>query len=371
MWITRENLMNERGFTLLELFLVVAILGIIVTSIVTFFTKSHDTAIRASQSQHVLASKQWALYQIMLDLRSASRCTVGSYILNGGFESSEDKKGPDFWADKATGVGVYKYFETQSSQTVRGGFCSVVMRLNTGNEIYLESEDFFSLTPDMAYMLSGWVRCANLSVRAGISLVDESYATVVSTTAQSTDWMQLTCRYPSSNNYTSGMVSNNRVKCRLSVIFDNGAGPYGPIYFDNISLTPLESVMVSLESTANVNHTVSDVTSPFDPVGFRFYRWENEVLRLYRYRIGSQGSANQYLIREVYNVDSDIWEKGNIHSIAKGVEELQFIYDDQGLLPTEGKETPLEVNLLIRSKNDRIRDVYKESDKILIYPLSP
>lgn len=365
---------SEKGITLLEFIITTAIIGILVVSINTIFLKSHDSSQRVYHSQEALTSNLWGLYWITKDLRSASRHSVGSYILNGGFEKPSDGTTPLYWSSVVEGTGIYGYEQSRSTVTVKSGVRSIALSIskkgNPNTLVTYETANFIEITPNMAYMITGWVRNSTFGTIGRISLIDNSFNTVVSTETHADTWEPIQCRFPAAGLYINNMLSLNRVKIRLEVTRMKGSSNLTPVYFDDISVTPIHSVMASSNSSITVDSTASNPNNPAASVGFRFARWDNGSLNLYRYRIGAKNNEN-YIIREKFNETNSCWENTKIKDLACGIETLIFSYDINNQLPPKGKETPVTIISLLRDDNARKKNIHGTHDVLSINSLAP
>ena len=346
---------NISGFTLTETLITLAIFSIVSMSIVNYLTKSNQVITQAFESQEALSKKLNAMYWITSDFRSATRTSLGSSLLNGGFELAYDNMTPLYWPT----INNCNYLYDNSTNTVRSGLLSISIYDSSGTTTTYDSNPFL-LEDNIAYMITGWVRC-NGNATSKISLVDNigiehGFAVLVSTC-----WTQVMFRFPASGNYTTGLLNADMAKISLSVQANPGIG-----YFDNIACTPINSVLISTTTAEiNVNNTPSNNADPNDPVGFRFYKRTQGDLELYRYRIEFDPN---YLVREKFNRNTNQWETSGPDRIAQGIEILKFSYDENDNLPSQGKNAPLSVTILLRDSALKRLNINEKVEFINIIP---
>src|ERR1044071_1932203 len=113
---------NERGFTMMETVIMVGMAGLMLASIVMFLNNSQKLSMRSVHAQQMLSNKIGLQSWILRDLRSSSKTSLGSLLLNGGFETKVSDTQPSKWPPILT-AGI-NYTNSASDTSVRSGFRS-------------------------------------------------------------------------------------------------------------------------------------------------------------------------------------------------------------------------------------------------------
>lgn len=328
---------KTKGITAIELLLWTAVFIILVPMIVTLF----DLILKLTSKSYALENSMIVEFtgegQVLKDFRSGSRAELGNLLLNGGFELKESDTQPKHWHAAATGNGSYDYVQSSDPQLTKNGFYSLSLVSNDGTQITYRSSDTFTMTPNAAYMLSGSIHETESTTHGTIELVKQSDGTILASgTSGGANWSDVSVRYPS-----AGLLATPTVAyIRLS--WDAGGVATQNVYFDDVSIAPIHAVLLSQTDPVNVTNTVSDVTDPADSAGYRMYRWENNVLTLYRYRVEMEKGLN-VAVREYYDYGAGRWKLGSNGKSIQGLQKFIITYDENSNLPPNGKDTPVKL----------------------------
>ncbi|MFH1379233.1 MAG: hypothetical protein ABII23_03030 [bacterium] len=360
--IIKKLLTDTKGATVMELSVAALITGIVTAGIVNFFQQSQHSMNKIGYSQEALSSNLHAAYWLFQDLKSASRSSVNSYVLNGGFEQASAVTGmPLYWSDEIKGDGDFRYIESNSEQAVHSGLRSIILDQNGSKGVEYDS-DIFVLLPGMSYMITAWVRCRDADSKVVVELVDDkAYPgnTLESKIIADTEWAQVVFIYPK----TDLLMIRKKVLIR---IFIDTQSNHERVYIDDFACTPINSVMVSLKpKLITIESSVNDPFDPNDPVGFRFIKWKDKEAILHRYRLDRK-LQDYYITKEIFD-DTLGWVAAGIHHMGLGIENLSFSYDAKQL-PVNGKDTALRVSTLLRDRIAKKEDVYVQPDSLIIFP---
>jgi prepilin-type N-terminal cleavage/methylation domain-containing protein len=332
---------KNRGVTAVELMIAIAISTILVVAVSAYMRQAQNLSAGTQHSQEVLSGEITTANLLLEDFRSTTRTSLGSLLLNGSFEMQLNGTSPRYWSTALSDLGSLTYELSNTTGAVHNGFHSVKIIGQLGSTPGLDTSLSMTLVPGTAYMVTAWARVEDSNSAYQVSLLNNSNAQIAVSPSASdnlTDWHAIQFRFPSSGVYTANLIPQDLAKIRLSLA--NGSGP---VYFDDVAVTPIKSILVSTDAAAvNVPNVASSQTDPADPAGFRFVRFEDEVEALFRYRIGSNNGLN-HLIREKFDVTAGRWNTSGPSNLGNGICELELMYNMSNALPASGKETPLTV----------------------------
>lgn len=293
---------------------------------------------------------------ILADLRSASKNSIGSLLVNGNFELAQSTSVPRYWSGSvAGGNGSYAYVTDSNLAKVENGYHSLALKTSDGTAVTYDYSSPMTLSPGNAYILTARVRCTiNGNQEGRVSLLDTSNNLIAQVKTSSITWQKMTLRYPAVGVYAAGTLPSDRVRLRLTNIALAATG-VGDVYFDNISLTGIYSIVIATAANlVNVNSAVYTSTTPNECAGFQFARWDenNNVLNLYRYRAAT-GVAGNKLLREKYDMDSSKWVTAGGNAIFSGIRTFAIGYSEDFSLPAKGKDGVLTVTIsALKNKQD-------------------
>lgn len=307
---------KTKGFTLMELLVVVAILLFVGTGIVSFLRNQMKSAAHTLQETPLHQKTRDALYNISKDLEKAAGHSIGSLVLNGGFELENGASPPIplYWASQSTPANRWTYFYNSGGKDiVRSGECSLQLTSYSSDaqDPNFESAGVVNgaggtdgykilLKNGRACLVSAWVRThptGDPTVRGTVRLMNGS-SLMAEATDDSTDneWTLIRFRYPSTGFITGLPSSGLTAHIRLKVNRPSGQGS-GSVLFDDISVN-VYSALVS-PYTPDTDFVLSSNESQAQS-GFRFLMWEktganpSPQLALMRYRL----DTNNTLLRE-------------------------------------------------------------------------
>jgi len=360
-WIPNQS----HGFTSTEMVVAVAIFSIIALAFQVFLQQSQMLTSEVYTKQEASSVKLRGLNWIMKDIRSASRTSLGSLVLNGGFEDEENDNTPKYWANTVGGTGQRQYYKGELANDSRSGLKSIGLLSDTTLVTY-EMENYMTFTDGMTYMISGWVLGLPPLSDARIELIDDGPNILISTQISNAQWQHLSFRYPADGSpYVKDAIHDDLAKIRISANTNTGW-----ILFDDISCTPFNSVLISSTSTGvNVSSLPVSFTDPMEATGFRFTRTEGETTFLYRYRIGFDHYGN-FIIREKFDPLSSNWIDSGPSRIFHHLNSLAFVYDPNNQIPSKGKDSPLTMNFGIEDPLKKNKGKW-EKTSIHFFPLTP
>ena len=358
-------MLKKKGFTLVELMIVVAILGIIILPLTRIFRLFVDIWWQSRAKLTTQQEAREAAYWIVKEFKGSRRTTLGSILINGGFE-----RGIDGWnIANSSGAARESSSSVVATSTVRTGDHSLsVSGINTNSRIFSER---FTVTFSTDYILSGWFRIngatiTTFGVENAWGTIDLSTGTPVggiTSTAGSGDARIWENRFA---------VGNLIVGTDYRIRIDYNADSDDTIYIDDVSLTPQRWSMVSggniVNSTFYYTSQVGvggELEAPLHSmvVVSRPRRGGDNVNQLARKRIGNEGSY-----ADVY--DGGNWRTLGFNRLAENIHSLTFSYDEDAVV-VSGKEIPLNIDIEFRSDIPRQDEPRRFPVNTQVYPLTP
>ncbi|MDA3793458.1 MAG: prepilin-type N-terminal cleavage/methylation domain-containing protein [Elusimicrobia bacterium] len=235
-----NNKIKKKGFTLIELMIVVAILGIVVLGLTSVFKTFLNSWWLARTKLTTQEDAREAAYWIVKDFKGARRTTLGSIVMNSGFERGSGTDNAYYWkelGDAGVSEGASRISSSQVSDTatVRTGDYSIeITDVDDGFPYEIESESF-GVTSSTDYILSGWFRIEGSTVTE-FSVKDSG----------GNSDLNVSATIPASEGewgpfWATGTLTQDSYTIFVEYYSETNTNT---IYIDDISLTPLSWVMV-------------------------------------------------------------------------------------------------------------------------------
>lgn len=356
---------NQRGFSALELFVWVGIFIVMIPIMVAILRSTIFSSHQLVKSNLTNVEKTRSINSFLGDLRSASRGALGNTQCNGGFEEYDELTGaPLFWPMAVTGNGESTYIDSYPNNQVRSGFKSVGLRTFDAGGVSIQSGHEIRLSSGAAYMLVAQVHRTEINNNGRLELLDALTNLPVTTVASTSDgWNKIMIRYPAVG-LIDFAIHPKRVKIQLSV---NAPGPLFNewVYFDDIALIPIHSILApaSVSNVQNLSINDLDLT---ETSGFRFSKWENGRMMPFRYRV-MDGPLGATLIREKFD---GRWKLMN-GKLIPGLTSLEFSFNELGVLPPLGYDTPLTINVGFKNYSKRNPLGEERIETMMVYAAAP
>ncbi len=241
------SLAKKNGFTILELLVVVILLGILGSvSIHLIFKNFFWVWWEAQGSLHIQGQAGEIIGKIEKDLKSCSRTSLGSYLLNGGFEELNNNVALNWEAAPPAEINFYV---TGSTNVVHSGQASVGI-FRAGSDISYTS-DIFTLKKDATYLVTFWARSPALTTGEGTLIMAGSGAVLATISTASSNWTRLVLRYPAAGVLPGDLAVRIRLWAR---------NVQERVYFDDISVTPIRAVLCSPVEAVNIEMSAAALT---------------------------------------------------------------------------------------------------------------
>ncbi|MEA3506646.1 MAG: prepilin-type N-terminal cleavage/methylation domain-containing protein [Elusimicrobiota bacterium] len=362
-----KDIIKKKGFTLIELMIVVAILGIVVLGLTKVFKTFLDSWWLSRTKLTTQEDAREAAYWIVKEFKGGRRTTLGSIVLNSGFEEGSGDNVAYFWdIDYVSALDPverrHSSSEVASTATVRTGEYSLEITdfKSTGLSKDFESKPF-DITNSTDYLLSGWFRIEGATVNAfgikdsggGIDL------SVPNTTPPSEgEWV----------NFSTTGIINRGTDYYLFVNYES-VTETDTIYIDDVSLTPVRWVMID-DTGINVQRSTYYYTTQTGAggetegilhamVAEEIATSDGDKNRLVRKRFTQDWSVDDY--NAIYNAGN--WRTIGFNALADNISYLSF---------TQGgasKDTP--VNISIKVTGTPTGGTEQEFDvRTQVYPLT-
>lgn len=105
-----------------------------------------------------------------------------------------------------------------------------------------------------------------------------------------------------------------------------------------------------------------------DPVGYRFSRWDDDGLTLFRYRIANTGAP--YLLREKWDTTANTWKMMGSKKLAENLRLLTISYNDADDIPLTVKEGPVTARFTLVGTYQRMENVTPKEITFDVKPIS-
>lgn len=352
-------MVKKKGFTLIELMIVIAILGIIILPLTKIFRLFLDTWWQSRAKLTTQQEAREAAYWIIKEFKGSRRTTLGSILINGGFERGVAGS----WdISNSSGAARESSSSVVATSTVRtGDFSLSVTDITATDEIFSE---VFTVTFSTVYILSGWFRINGAIVNEFEVESVPALSTGATTTAGTGDariW---------ENRFSVGLLNAGNHRIRINYT----AGPGETIYIDDISLTPQRWNMVN-NGVIDVARSTFYYTSQVG-VGGALEAPLHSMVVVNRPRKGNVDGVNQ-LVRKRITPGNDESYTGGVYTaanwrtlgfnrLAENIWDLTFRYGDS----VSGKEMPLHIDIVFRAttRPNETRDFPVNTQ---VYPLTP